>query len=162
MFVSPSGIGGSLIPHFVRPAIAARMILPNDLLLMAVAEKVTQAVGAGYMDAFDGGCKGFCIKFLKAKHISGCLQQDAFGNLLAGAVFLAFGIEGGANPYRLGIGCTCRGNFPAVIAAALIAAENTAEGVTLGCVPIGVVMRNAYRCRLCSRFSVSGRTATRK
>ena len=82
------------------------------------------------MDAFNGGCKGFLIKFLKAKHISSCLQQDAFGDLLAGTVFLSFGIEGGAYPHRFGIGRSCHGDFTAIIVAALITAENAAEWVT--------------------------------
>lgn len=59
------------------------------------------------MDAFNGGCKGFLIKFLKFQDIGSRLQQDAFGDLLAGTVFLSFGIEGGAYPHRFGIGRPC-------------------------------------------------------
>ena len=97
---------------------------------MAVAENVAQAVGASYMDAFNGGCKGFLIKFLKAKHISSCLQQDVFGDLLAGAILSPLHIVGSAYPHRFGVGRSCHGDFTAVIAAALITAENAAEWVT--------------------------------
>ena len=89
-----------------------------------------QAVGAGYMDALNGGCKGFLIEFLKVQYIGGCLQQNAFGNLLAGAIPFPFHVIGGAYPHRLGIGRSRRGDFAAVIAAALITAENAAEWVT--------------------------------
>lgn len=59
MVISPSGVSGGLHPHIVRPTVAARMILPNGFPLPPISENIAQAVGAGYMDAFNDGCKGF-------------------------------------------------------------------------------------------------------
>lgn len=59
MFISPSGVSGGLHSHIVCPAVAAGMILPNGFPLPPISENIAQAVGAGYMDAFNGGCKGF-------------------------------------------------------------------------------------------------------
>mgnify|MGYP004710037573 CR=1 FL=1 len=109
------------------------MILPYGFPLPPISENIAQAVGAGHMDALNGGCKGFLIKFLKFQDIGSCLQQDSFGDLLAGAILFPYHIVGGAYPYRFGIGRSCHGDFTAVIAAALITAENAAEWVSSFC-----------------------------
>ena len=96
MFISPSGVGGSLYPHIVCPAVAAGMILPRDFLLLSAAENVTQAVRAGHMDLLNSGCKGFLIEFLKAQYIGSRLQQNAFRDLLAGAILSPLHIVGSA------------------------------------------------------------------
>ena len=98
--------------------------------LYPISENIAQAVGAGHMDAFNGGCKGFLIKFFKFQDIGSHLLQDVFRNLLAGTILSPLHIVGSAYPHRFGIERSCHGDFTAVIVAALITAENAAEWVT--------------------------------
>lgn len=73
--------------------------------LYPISENIAQAVGAGHMDAFNGGCKSFLIKFLKFQDIGSHLLQDVFRNLLAGTILSPLHIVGSAYPHRFGINC---------------------------------------------------------
>ena len=108
-------------------------MLPHGFPLPPISENIAQAVGAGHMDALNGGCKGFLIKFFKSQDIGSRLLQNVFRNLLAGTILSPLHIVGSAYPHRFGIGRSSHGDFTAVIAAALITAENAAERVSSFC-----------------------------